>query len=330
MKIKDKIFILGSVILAKLFKRRIPIAISWMITRRCNYACRYCSDGEASSAANELNTGQVLWIIEKFKKAGVKIISFTGGEPLLREDIGNILAFCAEQKIQSRMNSNGSLVPLRINEIRHLDFMNLSLDGPEEINDQLRGRGAFKKTIQAAQVAFESGIKLGFQTVLSVENLNPKCSNFVVETAKKFKAFVVFQPAFNNLLRGQGRNPVTPDVATYRKAIDHLIRLKREGANIGNSLTGLRYLYSWPDGRRIRCAGEFIFRRIDAEGNLMYCGVEEKPLNMGNCLRKDIGELFSKTSPTYCNACWCAQRMELNHAFFGDWDAVKNHIMKSV
>lgn len=76
----------------------------------------------------------------------------------------------------------------------------------------------------------------------------------------------------------------------------------------------------------MRCAGEFIFRRIDPEGNLMYWGVCEKSHNLGNCLREDFGKMLLRTSPILCDFCWCAERVEPNQAFWGDLEAIKNFI----
>ncbi len=328
MNFSAKLSILRALAGAKLLKRRQPVAISWMITRRCNYACQYCNEYSVSDA-HELNTGQVLSVIEKLRKAKVKIISFTGGEPLIRDDIGNIIKYCVDQNIIARLNSNGSWVPAKIGEIKGLDALTLSLDGSEKVNDALREKGAFQSVLRAAETAFQHHIKIGFLTVLSSENLDLQNIDFLVRLAGNFKAKITFQPAFNTLLRGTGRNPVAPPVPKYRKVIDHLIKLKKKNLNIGNSLTGLRHLRFWPEKRSMRCAGEFIFRRIDPEGNLAYCGACEKPYNLGNCLREDLEKLLLKTTPTVCDFCWCAERVELNRAFWGDLGAIKNYLRKT-
>ena len=323
-----KLSILLSLVRAKLFGRRMPIAISWMITRRCNYACQYCNECSVADA-NELNTGQVLSIITKLRKAGVKIISFTGGEPLLRDDIGEIIKYCADHQIITRLNSNGVLVPARIEELKYLEAITLSVDGPEEVNDAVRRRGAFRAVLQAAEAASQHGIKIGFLTVLSSGNLDLRNINFLLGMAESFNAKITFQPASSTLLRGQGRNPAVPPISEYRKTIDLLIDLKKKNASIGNSLAGLHHLRFWPEKRPMRCAGEFIFRRIDPDGNLMYCGVCEKPHGLGNCLSEDPEKLLLNTSPTVCDFCWCAERVELNHAFFGDLEAIRNYMIKN-
>ena len=70
------------------------------------------------------------------------------------------------------MNSNGTLVPDCIDNIRELDFLKLSLDGPKSVHDLLRGKGSYEKVIKAADVCHREKIKFGFACTLTKYNIN--------------------------------------------------------------------------------------------------------------------------------------------------------------
>ncbi|OQA56602.1 MAG: Cyclic pyranopterin monophosphate synthase [Candidatus Omnitrophica bacterium ADurb.Bin277] len=324
---KNTLGLLGGVILAKVLRRRIPLAVSWIITERCNYRCVYCNEHQVS-VSEEIREEKVLFLIRTMARLGVKVISFTGGEPLLREDIGRILDCCSQEGILTRLNSNGALVPLRIKEIRPVGKLTLSLDGPEEVNDPLRGAGSFKRVVDAAEAAARHSVKTGFLTVLSAGNVQSRYIDFMLKFASNYKSDVTFQPVFQNRLRGQGKTLVDPFITDYREMLDYLIALKKKGANIGNSVAGLRHLKLWPDPAPLSCAGEFIFRRIDPRGNVMLCGVCPRPNIAGNCFQEDLRDLFLKTKPMTCDFCWCAERVEVNYFFKGNLNAVYNRLKR--
>lgn len=133
------------------------------------------------------------------------MIHFTEGEPLLREDIGVILDCCHKKNISTSMNSNGSFVPRRINEISTLHLPGISLDGPKEVHDYIRGKGSFRGAIEAITIARDKGIKLRLLTVLSQCNL--QAIDFLLEKAVEFDAPLIFQPATELLLGGDEKIP---------------------------------------------------------------------------------------------------------------------------
>jgi len=97
------------------FKKRFPLAVGWNITYRCNLQCKYC--GWWENRASELNTKDIIGLIKELAFLGTKFISFSGGEPLLREDLGDIIDFCKMKGIYVSINSNGTLVKEKIKNI---------------------------------------------------------------------------------------------------------------------------------------------------------------------------------------------------------------------
>jgi len=112
MGIKNKLSIAYSLFAARIFRKKTPLVVSWAITTRCNRSCQYCNIHNIKS--KELTTPQVFALIDEMSGLGTRIIHFTGGEPLLRDDLGAIIDHCRQVGVLSSVNSNGSLISQRI------------------------------------------------------------------------------------------------------------------------------------------------------------------------------------------------------------------------
>jgi len=319
MKIKDKVFMGYSILKCRLLKKRVPLAVGWSLTNLCNYGCKYCGIPKVKS--KELTTEQIFSIIDELSELGTKIIQFTGGEPLLREDIGNIIKYAKKKNIYSSISSNGSLVPYKIKEIKDLDLLKLSLDGPAEIQDKVRQKNSYKDIMGAVKVAKENNIKFIFATLLSKYNL--KCINFILETAKKFDCSVIFQPAERFLLGTNKINPAAPKKEAYKKVIEKLIYEKRRNELIGNSIVGLKHLLNWPDSKKILCAAGQIGCRIETNGNVNLCG-RLKDSKKLNCVEVGFKRAFNNLNKIFCIQCWCAAQVELSKIYSLNLNAILN------
>ena len=176
--------------------------LQWHVTERCNLACRHCYQ-EEDYIRNELNRNQMLDVYKQyielvrlweFKEASV---SFTGGEPLIRIDL---LSFIEEikgytenlnLKFNFRILSNGILLTgSQAEKLKDLGIQNfqVSLEGMQEKNDEIRGAGVFDKTVKAINMLTENGIKTTVSSTLTkkniedVESLVDLCDGLGVDT----------------------------------------------------------------------------------------------------------------------------------------------------
>ena len=108
MQLKNQFKIIKSILNQRLFNKKIPLSVSWTLTNRCNKKCFYCNLPNITS--KELTTKQTFSIIDELASLGTQRIGFTGGEPLLRKDIGEIINYSHSKGIFTGMVSNGSLV----------------------------------------------------------------------------------------------------------------------------------------------------------------------------------------------------------------------------
>ena len=262
-------------------------------------------------------------MIAELSRLGTKIIHFTGGEPLLREDIGFIIDYCSEKGILTSINSNGSLMEKRMKELKNLNLVGLSLDGSEDVHDSIRGKGSYKEVIAALSLAKSKGINTRIHTVLSKFNLQE--IDFLLKKAEEFGASILFQPSTVLLLGGNQKNPLSPDEKEYRKAISYLIAKKRESkCHIGHSVSGLKFLYDWPHLKRIPCFASFVSARIESDGHVDICFRNQFQSNLSDAGCLTFREGFFRLPFLYCDQCCCPSSVELNCMLSLNLDAVFN------
>lgn len=84
--------------------------ISWNTTNKCNMHCKHCYRNSGIKAERELNTLEGKKLIDEVKKAGFKIMIFSGGEPLIREDIYELIEYASNSRLRPVIGSNGTLI----------------------------------------------------------------------------------------------------------------------------------------------------------------------------------------------------------------------------
>jgi radical SAM protein with 4Fe4S-binding SPASM domain len=145
------------------------------LTWRCNFKCIHCYQYPPSQA--ELKTEEVKDIIAQLADMGCLYLSFTGGEPLLRDDFWEIAAYAREKTFALTLQTNGFLLtPESINKIKELNFLDvdLSLLGARpETHDAITGRpGSFKKVVRAIKLLRERKVTTNVKATLMRQNFS--------------------------------------------------------------------------------------------------------------------------------------------------------------
>lgn len=157
------------------------MTLQWHVTERCNWRCKHCY--QESYTTPELKLSELLLVRDKFLSfldsfdtplRNVRI-NITGGEPFARTDILDFLSEIAEynSRWQWGMLSNGSF--LNKENAKYLKFLGInsfqvSMEGLEDANDDIRGNGAFNKTLNAITLLREAGITTRVSMTLSGKN----------------------------------------------------------------------------------------------------------------------------------------------------------------
>jgi radical SAM protein with 4Fe4S-binding SPASM domain len=154
--------------------RQRPIVV-WNCTRKCNLHCVHCySSAGDKDLAEVLNTEQAKSFIRDLADFGVPVILFSGGEPLLREDIFELASFTSEQGIRTALSTNGTLISEYIaREIKNANFaeVGISLDGIGDKNDRFRGKeGAYKAALQGIRNCIALGLRVSLRLTITLSN----------------------------------------------------------------------------------------------------------------------------------------------------------------
>ena len=140
---------------------------------QCNQKCTFCyAAGQCKSQTKELGTEDWKQIIDKLYKANVPMVTFTGGEPTMRDDIATLVAYA--EKMVTRLNTNGiNLTPALVNELKKagLDSVQVTLySHNEEVHNALVGCEHFKDTVNGIKNAVKAGLDVSVNTPLCKKN----------------------------------------------------------------------------------------------------------------------------------------------------------------
>jgi len=303
MKIMSSLRAASSLAGAKAFGKRLPLAVSWGVTGRCNLRCAYC--GIWAKEFNELTPAEALRAAGEICAAGTARVSLTGGEPLLRQDIGQIIGRLKNAGTSVSMNSNGLLLRQRFNDIAELDHLSLSLDGPRDIHDALRGKDTHAKVMDAAMEASGRGLETSFLTVITKRNI---CSlGEMLEDAQSMGIKVLFQPVDTYAHSSE-------TAARLKPAKKELARFFRDAPrkSIMNSTACIREFVA-PTLNLSNCAAGKIMCRIAPDGLMFPCG---RASNEGtHDVRNGFLRGFLSLKKPTCSGCCCAGHVEMSMLF---------------
>ncbi len=180
--------------------------IYWYVSLRCNLACKHCwvNSSPSVDTTGELNSREMLLAVDRMAEFGAASVLITGGEPLLRPDIGLILAKLTEYRLPTHIETNAMLVTDDIVQLADqarqvgsvLDFA-VSLDGgTAEAHDWCRGRGGFVGTVAGLRRLSEAGLTFDIQCVVTRRNWStlPQLAALASELGARNLNFVLASP----------------------------------------------------------------------------------------------------------------------------------------
>ena len=145
------------------------------LTHKCNLRCIHCSVNAGIEESDILDTDEIKNVIHKLENSKVKTIIFTGGEPLVRNDIFDILKY-ARRSFSGKivLMTNGTLINKdNVKELTtNLNAIDISIDGVDESTCSIiRGRGVFDKVMQAVELLHNNSFfNIALSMVSSIEN----------------------------------------------------------------------------------------------------------------------------------------------------------------
>lgn len=150
---------------------RRPVVV-WNCTRRCNLKCLHCyTASDAGAAPDELDTAEARAMLDDLAEFGVPAVLFSGGEPLVREDLLDLVRYARDLGHRPTLSTNGTLITAEVaRQIKAsgVTYVGISLDGLGEVNDHFRGvGGAFDKAVAAFRRLKDVDQRMGLRLTLT-------------------------------------------------------------------------------------------------------------------------------------------------------------------
>jgi radical SAM protein with 4Fe4S-binding SPASM domain len=209
-------------------KRPFLYMMTWRCTRACNYNCLYCSFGSNPYAVNEIDTDGGIRIVDELYELGAKWFGLSGGEPLLRKDIFEIIAHAKSLGMNVSLITNGYYVDGDIldNLIRNEVMTAVSLDGREENNDLTRGKGSYATALKAMEKLSHVGI---FDCIVTTLNkLNYKDVDHIAQLGHDYNATRVVYHNYIPVGRAQEHLELAPSPQQYEWVWNRIYDLMQE------------------------------------------------------------------------------------------------------
>ena len=151
-----------------------PVVV-WNVGRRCNLRCMHCySQSRNIDYTGELTHEEGLRLIDDLGDFGAPVMLFSGGEPLMRPDIFELIEHAAAKNMRAVVSTNGTLitpdVAARLKDAG-LSYVGISMDGLQETNDLFRGvEGAFEQALAGVRNCLSQGVKVGLRFTMTRSN----------------------------------------------------------------------------------------------------------------------------------------------------------------
>ena len=290
--------------------------VAWEVTRACNLACKHCrAEAHCDPYPGELSTAEAKALIDSFPQTGNPIIIFTGGEPLMRKDVFELVRHARSKDLRCVMAPNGTLItPENARQMKEsgISRCSISIDGPESAShDAFRGvAGAFDEALRGIGYLKDQGIEFQINTTVTKGNLGQFKEIFSLAQSLGAAAWHIF------LLVPMGRAAeLTEEVITaaeyeevlnwfydFRKTTSmhlkatcapHYYRIMRqrakaEGLPVTPDTFGM-------DAMTRGCLGGTGFCFISHSGQVQPCGYLE--LDCGNVRETPFPEIWRNSKP---------------------------------
>lgn len=334
---------------------RLPILGEIAVTYRCNNRCLFCyagcgggscgggvggQGGRAALLQNrETDTAGLKRIIDIFRnKAKIPFFSFTGGEPLLRDDLEELIVYAGQRRLRVNLITNGTLATRERAQSLYragLRTAQVSLESPDPaVHDSLCGApGSQERTLAGIEALKEAGIRVQTNSTLTRPNRESLLS------MPSFLKSIGVERFSMNLYIPAADAETAPELFVSYTETGRFVDEVRRQAN----LAGLTFFWYSPTPLCIynpiarglgnkSCAAADGLLSIDPEGNILPCS--SYPESLGNLLTEDFSKLWfserasffknKRYAPESCmgcdsfNACQAACPLYWDYAGYGE------------
>jgi pyrroloquinoline quinone biosynthesis protein E len=308
-----------------------PISVGINITKRCNSKCLYCLCWQIKDAP-EPTLDEMRGVIDSLARLRVHRVAFSGGEPLLREDLEDLVAYAHYNGLFTNVLTNGLLATTkRVERLIEagLDYLTLSMDSADpRVYTFLRGVPfeAFERRLEECiQVcSHTSRFMLSVHSVICRANLEsiPDLVKYLDER-EVFTSFQIIHPVFN--AGGKqiecGLQFQKEDELVLKSLIEELIKMKTQGYRISASTYYLAHVPAYAIDNQLppsfHCRAGYSSIAIDHHLNAYSCWPLKPVGNLHDCKLEDLWfssdyqRIREQMWRTECPRCWLSCHAEL-------------------
>lgn len=215
-----------------------PAVVVFNCTHKCNLACRHCyAASDAALDKHELSSDKAMQLIDELAGMGTSVVLFSGGEPLMRDDIFDLVAHAKQKNISPVLSTNGTLITRQAAETFAsigLNYIGVSIDAaePQANDDFRRWNGAFEMARQGIINAHTAGIRTGLRFTMTRHNINHIPAIFALT-----EELHINRICFYHLVPvGRANDSLAPDYWHIRRGLDEIIHHTQRLHAAGNAV----------------------------------------------------------------------------------------------
>lgn len=288
-----------------------PNLMSFAVTGTCNATCAHCSFFSASKKESrpELSLQQAKGVIKDAQELGVSVINFTGGEPLMRADLPEIVASVDKDLATTVLFTNGWYLEERCAELKKagLDSVYVSLDSSDPAeHDRLRGLpGLSARAAAGLKRATKAGFSTGISCCVSPESFRGGELDRVVERARELGVHEVIVYDAAPTGRYAGREDLCGDNGWLEELIASTAKYNED-----NSYPGILVYAYTTSHRSVGCSCGVNYLYVSPYGDVCPCDFNH--IVLGNVLERPLFEIWDKMTslPDFSCAKWGYCRMK--------------------
>jgi MoaA/NifB/PqqE/SkfB family radical SAM enzyme len=271
-----------------------------------------------SAKIGEMTFDEVKRVIDKINAPG-RVILLTGGEPLVRQDIGQIVDyFVFNSDLEVRFNTNLLLLKKRYDEIKNCDGFFFSLDGTRETHEKNKGEGSWKGVEEGLEILHgERRGKISMTVITSNTTIDDV--KFVLDMCSKYEVLPAFQIVRHYDLSKSSKS-IAPDLSNAARIFEYLLSEREKGFPMMNSRKGLRGQIALARGElKAKCFSGKLLCTVDSDGLLGLCFSRPRNTKFLNIAKDDVS--FSdalralrlvKPHNIRCHDCTCMAPIEFS------------------
>lgn len=280
-----------------------PLAVHLEVIAACNLTCKHCFAGELPRREKQLTLREIEYVFEDMAKMGSYRLGLTGGEPLMRKDIFDIIDMATDYGLHPCLTTNALLINEDIAREfgkRKLVWLNVSLEGASAAtNDLVRGTGTFNQVLDKLKLLEQyTRFTLAFTIMSTNADEVAACAKLAHDVGA---STAVFRPLYPVGTAQDFLNDLMPTFEQYNNALNLLAELEVEPGQMDLNSIDPFSPYSRHDTQAVTygnhgCGAGNLVCSISVSGDVNPCSFLGSGFVADNVRHRPLSEIWHKSS----------------------------------